>query len=411
MATATTQTQRPTAAIGVLYMSFELGERDWKLAFTTGLAQRPRLRAVKARQLEKVAGEILAAKRRFGLSADAPVVSCYEAGRDGAWLHRALLARGIRNYVVDAASIEVNRRARRAKADRLDAEKLALMLVRYDQGDRRTWHVVHVLADGEEDARQLQRELRATVEDRGRLTNRIGGLLATQGLTLRLTGDVPAALRALRRWDGTPLPPALLARLEREWAMVEVVQARIRALKRQRRHEIAHGTDAASAQMRELVDLRGVGDAFATTLVREAFGPRVFRNRREVGGLAGLTPTPYQSGDSHHEQGISKAGNRYLRHMAVELAWCWLRYQPQSELSQWYRRRFADRGPAAPRIGIVAVARKLLIALWRYLRDGVPPAGALRKDGPAGRAAANAGAANAGAATAGAATAGAAMAA
>ena len=122
MATATTQTQPQTSAIGVLYMSFELGERDWKLAFTTGLAQRPRLRGVKARHLEKVAGEVLAAKRRFGLPADAPVVSCYEAGRDGAWLHRALLARGIRNYVVDAASIEINRRARRAKADRLDAE-------------------------------------------------------------------------------------------------------------------------------------------------------------------------------------------------------------------------------------------------------------------------------------------------
>jgi transposase len=134
--------------------------------------------------------------------------------------------------------------------------------------------------------------------------------------------------------------------------------------------------------MRQLVALRGIGDAFATTLVREAFGPRDFRNRREVGGLAGLTPTPYQSGDTHHEQGISKAGNRYVRHMAVELAWFWLRYQPQSELSQWYRRRFADRGKVAQRIGIVALARKVLIALWRYLRDGVLPAGAALKDGP-----------------------------
>lgn len=382
MATATTQTQLQPSAIGVLYMSFELGESDWKLAFTPGLAQRPRLRGVKARQLEKVATEILAAKRRFGLPADAPVVSCYEAGRDGSWLHRALLAYGIQNHVVDAASIEVNRRARRAKADRLDAEKLVLMLVRYDQGDRRAWHVVHVLEDGEEDARQLQRELRATIEDRTRLTNRIGGLLATQGLTLRLTGDVPGALRALRRWDGTPLPPALLERLEREWAMVEVLQARIAGLKKRRHHEITEGTDAASAQMRQLVALRGIGDAFATTLVREAFGPRDFRNRREVGGLAGLTPTPYQSGDTHHEQGISKAGNRYVRHMAVELAWFWLRYQPQSELSQWYRRRFADRGKVAQRIGIVALARKVLIALWRYLRDGVLPAGAALKDGP-----------------------------
>lgn len=275
MATVTTQPAVQTApTIGTLYMSFELGETQWKLGFTTGLAQRPRLRAVKARDLAKVLAEIAAAKRRFALPADAPVVSCSEAGRDGTWLHRALVAQGIRNHVVDAASIEVNRRARRAKADRLDAEKLALMLVRYDLGDRRVWHVVHVLEEGDEDARQLQRELRAAIEDRTRLTNRIGSLLATQGLTHRLTGDVPAALRALRRWDGTPLPPALLARLEREWAMVEAVQARIRALKRQRHAAITRGTDAASAQMRRLVELRGIGDAFATTLVREAFGPR-----------------------------------------------------------------------------------------------------------------------------------------
>jgi transposase len=383
MATVTTQIARQTAMPSVLYLAFELGEKDWKLAFTPGLAQRPRVRVVKARDLGKVGAEILAAKRRFGLPADAPVVSCYEAGRDGSWLHRALLARGIQNHVVDAASIEVNRRARRAKADRLDAEKLVLMLVRYAQGDRRTWHVVHVLTDGDEDARQLQRELRATIEDRNRLTNRIGGLLATQGLTLRLTGDVPAALRTLRRWDETPLPPALVARLEREWAMVEVLQARIAVLKRQRRHAITTGTDAASAQMRQLVAVRGIGDAFATTLVREAFGPRVFQNRRQVGALAGLTPTPYQSGATHHEQGISKAGNRYLRHMAVELAWFWLRYQPQSELSQWYRRRFADRGKVAQRIGIVALARKVLIALWRYLQDGELPAGVALKHGPA----------------------------
>ncbi|HEX6050106.1 MAG TPA: IS110 family transposase [Gemmatimonadaceae bacterium] len=389
MATVTTQSALQAATmIGTLYMSFELGETTWKLAFTTGLAQRPRVRVSKARDLEQVAAEIAAAKRRFGLPADAPVVSCYEAGRDGAWLHRALGARGISNRVVDAASIEVNRRARRAKADRLDAEKLVLMLVRYEQGDRRTWRVVHVLEDGDEDARQLQRELRAATDDRTRLTNRIGSLLATQGLTLRLTGDVPAALRALRRWDGTPLPPALLARLEREWATAEALRARIAALKQLRHRELTDGPDAASAQMRQLVQLRGIGDAFATTLVREAFGPRRFRNGREVGALAGLVPTPYQSGTTHHEQGISKAGNRYLRHMAVELAWFWLRYQPQHELSQWYRRRFAGRGKAAERVGIVAVARKVLVALWRYLRDGVLPAGAVLKPELAARRAA-----------------------
>jgi transposase len=379
MATATTQTAVGTSMTGVLYVAFELGETEWKLAFSTGLAQRPRVRVVKARDLAKVTAELAAARRRFGLPADAPGVSCYEAGRDGFWLHRALVAAGITNRVVDAASIEVNRRARRAKADRLDAEKLVLMLIRAEQGDPRVWHVVHVLDDGDEDARQLQRELRATIEDRTRLTNRIGSLLATQGVTLRLTGDVPAALRGVRRWDGTPLPPALVARLEREWAMVEGLTARLAALKKCRHQEITAGTDAASEQMRQLVELRGIGDAFATTLVREAFGSRTFHNRREVGAIAGLTPTPYQSGGTHHEQGISKAGNRYLRHMAVELAWFWLRYQPCSELSQWYQRRFAGRGKAAQQIGIVALARKLLIALWRYVTVGVMPVGAKRK--------------------------------
>jgi transposase len=236
--------------------------------------------------------EITTAKRRFGLREETPVVSCYEAGRDGSWLHRALLARGITNRVVDASSIEVNRRARRAKADRLDAEKLVLMLVRAEQGDPRVWHVVAVPGEADEDARQLQRELHACAEDRTALTNRIQGLLATHGVRLCLRDDLPAVLRTVRRWDGTPLPPALVARLEREWASVAALAPRITALKAERRAQIRQGTDQASAQMRHLLQLRGIGAAFATTFVREFFGWRTFRNGRQVGALTGLTPTP-----------------------------------------------------------------------------------------------------------------------
>lgn len=366
------------AAPAMLHLAFELAEVHWKLAFTTGLGQRPRHRTIKARQLAALWEEIAKAKQRFGLPSDAPVVSCYEAGRDGFWLHRALLAQGITNRVVDAASIEVNRRARRAKADRLDAEKLVLMLVRAEQGDRRVWHVVHVPGEADEDARQLQRELRACVEDRTALTNRIQGLLATHGVRLVLGGDMPARLRAVRRWDGTPLPDALVARLEREWAAVEALATRITGLKAERRAEI-RGTDAAGAQMRHLIQLRGIGAAFATTFVREVFGWRTFQNGRQVGALTGLTPTPYQTGDSPREQGMSKAGNRYVRHMATELAWCWLRYQPQSALSQWYQRRFGGGGRVAQRIGIVALARRLVIALWRYLQTNTVPEGARMK--------------------------------
>lgn len=392
MSTVTTRATQSSAAEPVLYLAFELAETTWKLAATVGLGQRPRLRTIPARDLDALEHELTRARARFGVPATAPVLSCYEAGREGFWVHRALAARGIANRVVDSASIEVNRRARRAKADRLDAEKLVLMLVRAAAGDERVWREVHVPSVAEEDARQLPRELDAVTRSRTAVLNRIQGLLATQGRTLKLTGDVPAAVRALRGWDGAPLPPALVARLEREWAEVAHLSERVRALKAARRAEVRPGravrgagptapaaVDRARGQMQQLVTVCGIGEAIACVVVREAFGWRTFRNGREVGALAGLTPTPYQSGTSVREQGISKAGNRYLRHTAVELAWCWLRYQPQSALSRWYGARFAGGSPGVRRVGIVALARKLLIALWRYLETGAVPEGAVMK--------------------------------
>lgn len=197
-----------TGQARLLYLALDLGERHWTLAFTVGRGQRPRVRTIPAGDLERLTTELAAARRRFGLPPEARVVSCYEAGRDGFWLHRALLAAGVTNVVVDAASIEVPRRARRAKTDRLDARKLVTMLVRYIEGERPVWHVVHVPSEADEDRRHLERERETLVADQTGLVNRIQGLLATQGVRLALRGDVPAQLAAVRRWDGTPLPPS-----------------------------------------------------------------------------------------------------------------------------------------------------------------------------------------------------------
>jgi transposase len=403
---STTSTRSPeasTAHVRPLYLAFELGDRHWTLGFTIGLGQRPRRRVIAARALDALGEEIARAKTRFGLPAEAPVVSCYEAGPDGFWLHRALGAQGITNVIVDASSIEVNRRARRAKADGLDVEKLAEVLLRYHAGERRVWHVVRVPRVADEDRRHLERERQSRVQEHTRLLNRIRGLLATQGVVLPLRGDGPGALARVQLWDGSGLPPGLVARLTREWQRVEAVAAELRTLEAERRALLSGRTArrtpapaGASARddtgartcARRLGQLRSVGPTLAWALSTELFAWRQFRNRREVGAVMGLVPTPYQSGTSHHEQGISRAGNARLRGLAVELAWLWLRHQPESALSQWYRQRFAHGGPRLRRIGIVALARKLIIALWRYVQDGRVPEGAqLKPTTPAARAA------------------------
>lgn len=368
-----------------LVMALELGRRQWTMGFMT----RPG-GPFRKRQLDVVTNraalvtEIAAAKRRFGLPADAAVASCYEAGPEGFWVHRWLTDLGVQNQVVDSSSIEVNRRKRRAKTDRLDVRKLATMLYRHLQGETDLWRLVRVPSETAEEARQPQRELRALKRDRTRVTNRMGGLLATQGIVLKIGPDFGGRLAALRTWNDAPLPPALHTRLTREWSKVELLTEQIRAVERTRRARLRQPppVDAATvALVRRLLALRGIGEQGAWLLVTELFGWRQFRNRREVGGLSGLTGTPYRSSTLAHEQGISKAGNAQIRAIAIELAWCWLTYQPQSALAQWYQQRFAHGGPQARKIGIVAVARRLLIDLWRYLDGGVIPDGARFKPG------------------------------
>ena len=362
-----------------LYLSFELGEQDWTLGFTVGLGQEPRKRKLAARDLKALEQEIARAKQRFGLPESAPVQSCYEAGRDGFWLHRYLLAHHIENRVVDSSSIEVNRRAKHAKTDRIDAGKLVMMLVRYDLGEHKLWSVVHVPSVEAEDARHLHRELLALKRDHTRHINRIKGLLSGQGVSLTVGANFLHALDTVRLWDGAPLPAGVRARLEREYTCGQAIHQHILELEAERAELIRTSKDASVEKVRRLLRLCGIGDNSAWLYVMEFFGWREFHNRREVGGLAGLTATPFDSGDQARDQGISKAGNSPIRAMAIEIAWCWLRYQPDSDLSRWFNERFGKGGKRLRKIGIVALARKLLIALWRYLEDGVIPAGAQLK--------------------------------
>ncbi len=372
-ATREVQSTHPTIR---LHLAFELGWSEWKLAFTIGHGQQPRLRTIRARDLEALQREIVRAKERFGLPAEAAVASCYEAGRDGFWLHRYLLKQGVDNIIVDSASIEVNRRARRAKSDRLDAGKLATMLLRYHNGESKVWAVCRIPSADEEDRRCLHRELQEIQEERTRHVNRLKGLLANQGIALgKVDAEFPQKMEAMQSWDGAPLGAELQGRLLREHARWQFVDRQIKDLENARRKRIRRDETPQVDKVRRLLELTGIGLSGAWLLVFELFGWRRIANRKQLGSLSGLTPTPYQSGSSSREQGISKAGNRRLRRMLVELAWCWLRWQPGSELSQWYQRRFGS-GKRSRKVGVVALARKLLVALWRYLEQGELPPGA-----------------------------------
>jgi transposase len=374
---ATHATDSTTPSGPVLYLAFELSRSSWKLAFTTGAGQKPRLRSLAAGSLVGLAFEIKKAKERFGLPPDVPVISCYEAGRDGFWLHRFLVHEGVRNLVVDSASIEVNRRKRRAKSDRLDAIKLVSMLIRWHGGEDHVWAVVRVPAVDDEDRRQLHRDLIRLKAERTEHDNRIKGLLAGLGLSVTtIDAGFAERLERLRQWDGSAVPSGLRQRLTREFERRQLVARQISELESERRKGIRDRADPQMDQVRRLLRLKGIGKNTAWLLVREIFGWRRIKNRRELASLAGLTPSPFDSGESRREQGISKAGNRRVRWMMIELAWLWLRYQPNSELSRWFGRRFGGGNGRARKTGIVAVARKLLVALWKYLETGEVPAGA-----------------------------------
>jgi len=315
------------------------------------------------------------------LGAVPAVVSCYEAGYDGYWLHRLLTAAGVTNHVFDPASIAVDQRARRVKTDRIDGEKMLRTLMAYLRGEPRVVRIVRVPAPEQEDARRASRERDRLTREQTAHTNRIKALLRLLGMAVGnpRRRDWLSWLSAQRDWQGQAVPPRMLAELKREHARLMLVREQLDELARS---QAAADLSPAAAEMTErsefLLRLKCLGPAFATTLTSEVFY-KDFRNRREVASYVGLTPSPWKSGGIDREQGISKAGNPRARRSAIELAWLWLRHQPDSKLTQEYRRRTLNAGKRIKRIAIVALARKLTIALWRYLKTGLVPEGAALK--------------------------------
>lgn len=356
-----------------LYMSFELGDKKWQLTMSDG-RRGPSRYSVDAGDTAAVMQCIGKARERCKLDSQSKVHSCYEAGRDGWWLHRWLVEQGIDNIVVDSSSIEVNRHARRAKTDQLDGDKLLTMLLRHRTGER-VWSVLHEPSVQEEDARRTHRELARLAKERTAHTNRISSLLVLHNLR---PGIVIGGRYWASWWEShcEQVPPVLRTEIERECARLALVKLQVKELEAARLQEIADGKQPLVTQ---LTQLRAIGAKGAWILVKELFGWRRFANRRELAGCLGLAPTPYASGDSQIEQGISKAGNHRARALLVELSWSWLRLQPTSALTQWFNRRFAAGGKRMRRVGIVALARRLAIALWRYLQTGEIPEGAVLK--------------------------------
>jgi transposase len=359
----------------VLFVAFELAKRQWKLALSSGFGVSAILRTVTAGDWRGVELALGAGRRHFGLAADTAVVSCYEAGRDGFWIHRALVARGIANRVVDSSSIDVKRRARRMKTDRIDAVKLVQMLIRVGAGEVGVWSEVRVPTLAAEAARHGSRERTALTQEQTRLVNQLRSWLATMGTVLPTT-RAAGWWTTVRDWAEAPLPEAVQQRLARVDARLRLVGEQIAAIDAAQRTAVR--TAPATSPLRRLVQLKAIATRGATVLIEEGLVWREFRNRRQLGGLLGFAPLKYESGETSRDQGVSRAGNDRLQATMVQLAWGWVHWQPASGLTRWYLARFGT-GKRARKVGIVALARKLLIALWRWVTAGVLPEGAVLK--------------------------------
>lgn len=363
-----------------IYLVFELSKSKWQLGFMLPGADRLsryRIDGGDLVALSEVLSKVRTKAERLGKPVR--VLSCYEAGLDGHWLHRWLIANGITNYEVDASSIEVNRKARRAKTDRIDLSLLMRAFLAYLRGEAGVCSMVRVPTPEDEDRKRRTRERDRLLKERIGHTNRIKGLLHGQGIR-DATPFKPSFLKDLdtmHTGDGRALPPYLKNEICREHERLLMVQRQIKALEAS--NAAAHraaAKESVEAKVVQLAQLRAIGPQIAQVLANEVFY-RDFKNRRQVGSCVGLTDVPYDSGDSHRQQGISKAGNRRARTVAIELAWLWVRHQPGSDLSRWFRERVGDLKGRIRRIAIVALARKLMVALWRYLETGLVPHGAV----------------------------------
>jgi len=367
---------------GTIFVAIELSQKSWLL--TVHSPERGRMSRHKleggdhAELLALIARARARAAEKLGSVPE--VVSCYEAGYDGFWLHRLLEAAGIKNFVFDAASIAVEQRARRAKTDRIDGELLLRTLMAYLRGEPRVVRIVRVPSLEAEDARRASRERDRLITEQTAHTNRIKALLRLCGMAVGnpRRRDWLAWLARQRDWQGQPVPPQLLAEVTREHARLMLMRDQLAALEEAQATQAAPVPAPTAERQKLLLRLKALGPAFTATLVNELFYKN-FRNRREVASYCGLTPSPWKSGSTDREQGISKAGNRRARHKAIELAWLWLRHQPDSALSRWFRTRTATAGKRTKRVAIVALARKLIVALWRYLTTGLVPEQAIMK--------------------------------
>jgi transposase len=369
----------------VVFVAMELSKSAWLLAARgspSGKASSHRLEGGDVDGLLALLRRLQERERRARGADEVEIVLGYEAGYDGFWLQRRLAAEGVACHVMDPGSLQVDRRARRAKTDRLDAAMLLRALVAWCRGDRAACRMVRVPSVEREDARRTHRERQRLVAERVQHVNRIKGLLATQGIydCQPLRRDRWTRLAELRTGDGRELPERLRREIEREFKRLELVLEQVEAIEAERDAAVAApavgDTDAASVA--RLSRLGGIGTELATVLVREALY-RPFANRREVAAYAGLAPSPHDSGERHRDQGISKAGNPLLRKSMIELAWLWLRYQPDSALARWFTERVGAVRGRLRKITAVALARKLLVALWKYVTTGLVPEGARLK--------------------------------
>jgi transposase len=274
----TSTTNTPAA----LYLALELGWDKWLLACATQAAQKPRFRSVPARDLGTLQKEIAKAKERFKLAADAPVRTCFEAGRDGFWLHRALTSLGIDNVVVDSSAIEVNRRRKHVKSDAVDAAKLLNHLCRYHNGERKVWRVVNVPSVADEDRRQLHRGLKDVQPQQTECSNRIKGLLASQGLDAAVDANFRTTLSKLRDWVGQPVPAGLQQRILQEYAVWETLHRQVRDAANAQEQKLREGTEPYLEQVRRLMGLKAVGVRSARILVCELFAWRQIKNGKAL---------------------------------------------------------------------------------------------------------------------------------
>jgi transposase len=365
--------------------ALELSKTSWVCAFADPGDSQAVIHKIKAGDFDRLMGILNGsrAKAERQLGRPLQIVLCYEVGYDGFWLARLLIARGISTIVFDPASFLMPRRGRRAKTDRLDAEGMTRTLRTWLSGDREVARDVQIPSIEQEDAKRIERERKYLVEERVSIVGRIKGLLALHGIWLtgkRIGKGLREHLDRMTTGDGRPLAPFLRRDIERMLRRYDLVSEQIEEVVADRREALADnsGRFPQAEKVRRLTMLGAVGETTATVLVAEVYH-RSFETRRHVASFVGLAPSPYKSGHTDHDRGISKAGTKLARQTLVELAWFWLRYQPNSRLSLWWHARFGDKGMRGRKVGIVALARKLAIALWRFVEDGVVPEGATLK--------------------------------